>query len=179
VQPLLGEPHRAGVDRQHRLGEGELGRTPADVDHQERATGRIEAGRGAEVGEPALLGAGEQLGPHAEDRPGGVEELVAVRRVAGGGRGDGTNPLRALRPQDGGVVVQDLQRARHRLVVEATRAVDPAAQPGDRGPPLVTHQQARRVGPDVDGARDHRCTSGRCSATHAPTGSSPPARNQA
>ena len=71
---LLGEVGRSRCrSRRRRLDVGgpddELGGAAADVDHEERAVGRVELGGGAAERELGLLLAREQLGADADDRP--------------------------------------------------------------------------------------------------------------
>jgi len=53
------------------------------------------------------------------------------------------------------VVTQDVERARHRGIVEVARRVDAATEASDHRAALVTDEQARRVRADVDRG-DHR-----------------------
>ena len=145
----------------------------------------------------ALLVAAEQLGPHADDRLGRVEEArrelsasraadVAVMRSA----------LHAVLVERALVAAQRVERALDGGRVEPAGGVDALAQPGDRvlaverlagcGPSPLADEQAGGVGPAVDGGqRGHRPrtlsvdASASRSATQRPTGSSPPARCQA
>ena len=121
VEPGLGEPDAADVDRQdagHFGGtplpgggsgaDGELGRPAADVDHEVGA-GSVEPGGGAEEREAALLLAGEGLHGRAEDLGRRAEQVVAVGAVAGGAGGGGPNALDAGGVHDVAVLPQHLQ----------------------------------------------------------------------
>ena len=86
------------------------------------------------------------------------------------------------------VLAQHRHGALDGLGSERAGRVDARAEPGDAHQPLdgarlavAGDEQARRVRADVDGARRGRlmAPTRRCSATHRPTGSSPPARYQA
>ena len=138
-------------------------------------SGSVEAGGRAEELEPRLLVAREQLGPHAEQLLGRVEELVAVRRVARRARrrrahaldaevvdrraGTRAAPRACARSRRDAAsrsrstpwprrVIRVRRSIGHELGV-AARAVD------------VGDEQPRRVGADVDGgdARHCRCSS--------------------
>ena len=75
----------------------------------------------------------QQLGPHADDLLGGVEELVAVGGVAGGRRGGRpgrrSTPWLVERPR--GSSRRHVERALDRLVGQPAGGVHALAQPGD------------------------------------------------
>ena len=85
------------------------------------------------------------------------------------------------------IALEALDCALNRLGRELFGGVDSLTEPGDGHMPFqrdrtIMHQQTCRVGTAVDGCYwcAHGCTdAANCSATHRPTGSSPPARNQA
>jgi hypothetical protein len=163
---LLGEAHAPEVERPHRLhlagADDELGRPATDVDHKERAVGRVELGGGACEAELALLRAAQQLGPHAHDRLRRIEELVGVVRIPGGGGGRDAQRLHTVLVERHAVVAQGSEGALDRLRVQSTGGVDPLAESGDRvlaiegqgGPALdAAHEQAGGVGAAVDGGQ--------------------------
>ena len=151
--------------------------------------GGVEPGGGAEEREAALVVAGEGLDRGAEDLRRRAEEVVAVGGVAGGAGGGGPDALDAGGVHDVAVLPQDGQGPLHGVGMESPGGVHSLPQPGDVHVPLdggqraagpgavaVGHQQAGRVRPHVDGRQPLHDS---CSSTHRPTGSSPPARNQA
>ena len=179
VQELLGHAHAADVDGDDSVGRAvcagtdrELGRATADVDDEERA-------------------AAEQLGLGPHDLGGGFEEDPAVGRVARSRRRGHTNPLDSVTVERGAILAQHGERELDGLGGELAGGVDAPAEAGDAHVALdggraarcacsagLGHQQARRVRAAVDGAEKPAHDSRR-SATHRPTGSSPPARCQA
>jgi hypothetical protein len=188
VQLQLGEPHGADVHGIHTVGrrrpDGELGGAAADVDDEEGPLGRVEGGHGALERQPGLLVAGQELGRRAEDVGGGGEEGVPVSRVSGRRGGDDPRRLHAVPVEHITEVDERRQRPLHRRIGQFARAVDAFAEPRDDGAPLevapVVHdEEADGVGADVDGGPSRHRRAASRSATHRPTGSSPPARYQA
>ena len=122
-------------------------------------------GSRAEIGEVALLLAGEQARVEPEALAELGDERLAVDGITDGARGDRHDPLRAhllvasLVAGDDGADVIDCVRADHPGVVDA------AAHVRHRGPALdlahgraldVGDQQAGGVGADVDHRNPHR-----------------------
>jgi len=106
-------------------------------------------------GETAFFFAAQNLGPRAQDLGGLNEEGVSVPGVAHGGRRHGADGCRTRLMSESRVVTQDIERARHRGIVEVARRVDAATEASDHRAALVTDEQARRVRADVDRG-DHR-----------------------
>ena len=207
VEELLGDAHASDVER-HQTGgrvgaEDELGGATADVD-DEVGRGRVEVGGGAEERQRGLLLAREQLGRDAERVVRGGEEVVAVRRVArrAGGGGAHVGRRRARRARRGTRAARRRcarsPRARARacastpwpsrvmrmrrssgtqLGVARRRAVDVGDEEPDRvGADVDRGDAASRVCVTTSIRRARGCVG---ESTHAPTGSSPPARQAA
>ena len=97
AQELLGDAHAADVERDDAPRARSVPTTnsvepPPMSTTRNGPLGGVEVGGGAEERQPGLLLAREQLGADAEDRLGGVEEVVAVGGVAGRGRGRRSAP---------------------------------------------------------------------------------------
>ena len=186
TQPMFTETRPSGVGAEH-----ELGGTATDVDH-EVGRRRVEIRGGTQERQRGLFLTGEQLGldPRLARRG---EELVAVRRVAGGAGGRGTHARDAELVERGPVLAQHRDGAGNRLRRERTRGVDTLPEPGDPHAPVeglelglapgavdLGDEQPDRVRPDVDRPHPaHAPTPSGCAtreATQRPTGSSPPAR---
>ena len=122
----------------------------------------------------------------------GRSELVAVRRVADGARGRHADAFRVQGPGAAREASEHLDRALQRLGVDPAGPVDALAQSRDdhvarelgrvvavpqRG---LDHEQPDRVRPLIDRGDTTRplleWMGSTCSATQAPTGSTPPAR---
>src|SRR5690606_20823812 len=124
LEEPLGQAHAPHVDRHHALdvlvADDELRGAAADVDHEERAQGRVELAGGADEGQVPLLLAAQQLGAHADDVLDGVEERLPVGRVAGGGGRGRPQLLDAVGVEHLPVAAQAGQRALDGLVAQAT-----------------------------------------------------------
>ena len=174
--------------------DDELGRAAADVDDEERARrrGRARRWRRRRRGGPPRRPTAARAGAPS-DLGGGVEEVVAVGGVAGGRGGRCPHPLDA-------VAVHDLAgSSRSTSTVRSTaarvergrwrRRPAPRRVMGMRRSSVLERPSAPSVGPPAGGwswCRSRWRRRGRSSArvaswsaTHRPTGSSPPARNQA
>ncbi len=193
VQELLGETHAADVDRAQPFGlvaaRDELRGAAADVHHEVRPRFG-ETGGGAEVFEPGLVLAGEQLRTDAEHLLRRPEEIVAVLRVARCAR-RGRPHLLDRQLVDGAAVPARARRrcarsrpgcnVRSRSTPCPSRVIWVRRSTGrssaSRPVPSTSATSRRvRVRADVDaGDPRHR----RCSCTQRPTGSSPPARKWA
>ena len=114
--------------------ERELRAAAAGVEHDERApTADPEPGGRGEVGETALLLAGDHLDLDAGALPHGVEEACAVGRAAQSGRSDRRDRLGALTAGFCGHRRDRLDRALHRPRLEQARVVEPFAEARDLG----------------------------------------------
>jgi hypothetical protein len=139
-QAALGDPHAADVDRTraddvraHPVpgADDHLGRAAADVGDHERAVVGIEVADRAGEAQPGLLVAGDHLRLDAQHVSGHAEELVAVRRVAGGGGGDHADPLGTLAPADRRVVGEGRAGALECRGTEPPGGVDSLAEADD------------------------------------------------
>ena len=172
--------------------DDELGGAAADVDDEVRR-GLGQTGGRAEELEAGFLVAAEQLGPHAEQLLGRVEELVAVARVARRAGGRGTHAGHAVLVDHVAVLARATASVRaiasgssrrvwstpwpsRVICVRRSIVTSGVVTVGDLG-----DEQPRRVRADVDGgdAGHSPSPAARRSETQRPTGSSPPARKQA
>ena len=190
-QVLLRQPHAADVQRADSFGldrpHHQLGGTTTDVDHEERPVAGFQLAGSSGKGQLPFLVAREQLWGDTDGGFGGLEELVAIRRIPRRGSGRHPQPLHPEAIHHAAVLAQHRTGALDRLGGESPRPADSLPEAGDPHQPLerllaaVGDQQPGRVGATVnDGDRiAHRRGTSIRAATHRPTGSSPPARCQA
>ena len=154
--------------------------------------GAAEQTHRAGEGEPTLFLAAEQLWAHTECGLGPVEELVAVRGIPRRAGRDGAHDAGVVTIDLGAVLGELVDRPRDRFGRKSPGCIDAGPEPRDPDrshdrAAAVGDEQIGGVGADVDrsnrtGLRAHRAVSSTVAnrlATHAPTGSSPPARYQA
>src|SRR5207248_5946533 len=98
---------------------------------EERAAPGVELGRRACEREPSLLVAAEQLGRGPHDLGGGLEEDLAVGRVARSRRRGHANPLDSVTVERSAVLAQHGERALDGLGGELAGGVDAPAEAGD------------------------------------------------
>ena len=205
---LLGQAHAADVDRdgrpRTRLAPYENSVEPPPMSTTRNGPRRrVELGGGAEEREPRLLLAREQLGRDADRLLGRVEEVVAVGGVARGRRGRHAHPLDAEAVDD----ARGTRGARSPCGRSRPGRARPlASTPAPRRVMRISRSMGRQRRRGPHRSRRASATSRRIElvptsmaaltrrhaldrsprrrrrgapSTHAPTGSSPPARNQA
>ena len=136
---LLRVPHGAHVHAEAlvdavALPEGELGAAATGVEHRQRALGQPDACLDGEVGEAALLLAGDHLDPDAGPGCDGLDHGIPVARdpqAGGSHRGDRERPVRLRLGDHAGDRVRG---TRHGLVRDLAALLQALAEPGDLGP---------------------------------------------
>jgi len=164
----FGETDRADVQRDEPLGfvraEDELGRPATDVDDEVRP-GDVDAHRGAQESQLSFLFAGDHVRLDARRARNRADEIVSVRGVADGARGDDADRVRAQMTAPFDVARDGRRGAAERLRREPSIAIDPLAEPRDdelavdvtqRTSLIFGDENANRVGSDVDDADTHQ-----------------------
>ncbi len=179
AQEAFGEPHAADVEGHGAHGavvaDGQLGRAAPDVDDDVVPSHRGQSRGRAPAGQRTLGLSVEQLRRHPDDVGGVAEEAVAVPGIADGRGGDEPRRGDAGLVHGAPVLRQHRHRALERLRREEVRRVDSLPEPGDAheaavgGAVALGDQQARRVGPTVEGGHPARAACrGQRGARHSP-----------